>query len=142
MRGVARHPIWNDSAPRHARQCHDHRLRRPLIDPFGRAILLSARVGDRPLHFRCVYCMSEDMTFLPKQDLLTLEELDRLCSVFVGKGVRKLLITGGEPLVRRDNHDAVPLLSRHLESGALEELTVTTNVSQLVRYAADSPPAA
>ncbi len=79
-----------------------HRTDGPLVDPFGRAITyLRVSVTDR-CDFRCVYCMSEDMTFLPKQDLLTLEELDRLCSVFVGKGVRKLRITGGEPLVRRD----------------------------------------
>ncbi|HEU6442024.1 MAG TPA: GTP 3',8-cyclase MoaA, partial [Microvirga sp.] len=85
--------------------------------------------------FRCVYCMAEDMTFLPKRDLLTLEELDRLCSVFVGRGVRKLRITGGEPLVRRDIMSLFRSLSRHLESGALDELTVTTNGSQLARFA-------
>jgi GTP 3',8-cyclase len=87
--------------------------------------------------FRCVYCMSEDMTFLPKKDLLTLEELDRLCSAFVRQGVRKLRITGGEPLVRRDIMTLFANLSRHLQSGALEELTLTTNGSQLARYAAD-----
>jgi cyclic pyranopterin phosphate synthase len=85
--------------------------------------------------FRCVYCMSENMTFLPKKDLLTLEELDRLCSAFVEKGVRKLRITGGEPLVRRNVMQLFKDLSRHLESGALEELTVTTNGSQLARFA-------
>jgi GTP 3',8-cyclase len=109
----------------------------PLVDPFGRAIsYLRVSVTDR-CDFRCVYCMSEDMNFLPKQDLLTLEELDRLCSVFVGKGVRKLRITGGEPLVRRDIMTLFRSLSRHLGTGALEELTLTTNGSQLARYARD-----
>jgi cyclic pyranopterin phosphate synthase len=108
---------------------------RPLIDPFGRAIsYLRVSVTDR-CDFRCVYCMSEDMTFLPKRDLLTLEELDRVCTVFVEKGVRKLRITGGEPLVRRDIMGLFRSLSRHLGSGALDELTVTTNGSQLARYA-------
>src|SRR5918998_3482351 len=108
-----------------------------LVDPFGRAIsYLRVSVTDR-CDFRCVYCMSEDMTFLPKRDLLTLEELDRICSVFVGHGVRKLRITGGEPLVRRDIMKLFGSLSRHLDSGALDELTVTTNGSQLARYAAD-----
>jgi len=109
----------------------------PLVDLFGRAIsYLRVSVTDR-CDFRCVYCMSEDMNFLPKQDLLTLEELDRLCSVFVGKGVRKLRITGGEPLVRRDIMTLFRSLSRHLETGTLEELTLTTNGSQLARYARD-----
>ncbi|HEV7874124.1 MAG TPA: radical SAM protein, partial [Enterovirga sp.] len=108
---------------------------RPLIDPFGRAIsYLRVSVTDR-CDFRCVYCMSEDMTFLPKRDLLTLEELDRVCTVFVEKGVRKLRITGGEPLVRRDIMGLFRSLSRHLGTGALDELTVTTNGSQLARYA-------
>ena len=107
----------------------------PLIDPFGRHVTyLRVSVTDR-CDFRCVYCMSEHMTFLPKKDLLTLEELDRLCSAFVEKGVRKLRITGGEPLVRRNVMQLFKDLSRHLESGALEELTVTTNGSQLARYA-------
>jgi GTP 3',8-cyclase len=107
----------------------------PLIDPFGRAIsYLRVSVTDR-CDFRCVYCMSEDMAFLPKRDLLTLEELDRLCTVFVEKGVRKLRITGGEPLVRRDIMSLFRSLSRHLGSGALDELTLTTNGSQLARYA-------
>jgi cyclic pyranopterin phosphate synthase len=107
----------------------------PLIDPFGRAIsYLRVSVTDR-CDFRCVYCMSEDMTFLPKRDLLTLEELDRVCTVFVEKGVRKLRITGGEPLVRRDIMSLFRSLSRHLASDALDELTVTTNGSQLARYA-------
>ncbi|MBD2749800.1 GTP 3',8-cyclase MoaA [Microvirga sp. BT688] len=108
-----------------------------LMDPFGRAITyLRVSVTDR-CDFRCVYCMSEDMAFLPKRDLLTLEELDRICSAFVAKGVRKLRITGGEPLVRRDIMTLFGSLSRHLDSGALDELTVTTNGSQLARHAKD-----
>jgi GTP 3',8-cyclase len=108
-----------------------------LIDPFGRGIsYLRVSVTDR-CDFRCVYCMSENMSFLPKQDLLTLEELDRLCSAFVRRGVKKLRITGGEPLVRRDILTLFRGLSRHLDTGALEELTVTTNGSQLQRYARD-----
>jgi GTP 3',8-cyclase len=107
----------------------------PLLDPFGRTITyLRVSVTDR-CDFRCVYCMSEDMAFLPKRDLLSLEELDRICSVFVAHGVRKLRITGGEPLVRRDIMTLFRSLSRHLESGALDELTVTTNGSQLARFA-------
>jgi cyclic pyranopterin phosphate synthase len=107
----------------------------PLIDPFGRAITyLRVSVTDR-CDFRCVYCMSEDMAFLPKRDLLTLEELDRICSAFVDRGVRKLRITGGEPLVRRDIMTLFGSLSRHLDSDALDELTVTTNGSQLARHA-------
>src|SRR5580700_7902841 len=108
-----------------------------LIDPFGRAIsYLRVSVTDR-CDFRCVYCMAENMTFLPKADLLSLEELDRLCSVFVDKGVRKLRLTGGEPLVRRGIMTLVGSLSRHLISGALDELTVTTNGSQLAKYAGE-----
>jgi cyclic pyranopterin phosphate synthase len=107
----------------------------PLMDPFGRAITyLRVSVTDR-CDFRCVYCMSEDMAFLPKRDLLTLEELDRICSAFVDRGVRKLRITGGEPLVRRDIMTLFGSLSRHLASGALDELAVTTNGSQLARHA-------
>jgi GTP 3',8-cyclase len=107
----------------------------PLIDPFGRAITyIRVSVTDR-CDFRCVYCMSEDMNFLPKQDLLTLEELDRLCSAFVARGTRKIRITGGEPLVRRGIMTLFQSLSRHLDSGALEEVTVTTNGSQLAKYA-------
>ncbi|MCA0400524.1 MAG: GTP 3',8-cyclase MoaA [Proteobacteria bacterium] len=107
----------------------------PMIDPFGRAVTyLRVSVTDR-CDFRCSYCMSEHMSFLPKADLLTLEELDRLCSAFIRRGVRKLRITGGEPLVRRDIMSLFRGLSRHLDSGALEELTVTTNGSQLTRYA-------
>ncbi len=106
-----------------------------MIDPFGRSInYVRLSVTDR-CDFRCVYCMSEDMHFLPKQDLLTLEELDRLCSAFIGRGVNKLRITGGEPLVRRDILTLFQKLSRHLQSGALQELTLTTNGSQLVRHA-------
>jgi len=108
-----------------------------MIDPFGRHVTyLRVSVTDR-CDFRCVYCMSEHMTFLPKRDLLTLEELDRLCSAFVAKGVRKLRITGGEPLVRKNILWLFKALSRHLETGALEELTLTTNGSQLPKYAAD-----
>jgi cyclic pyranopterin phosphate synthase len=110
---------------------------RALIDPFARAITyLRVSVTDR-CDFRCVYCMSEHMTFLPKADLLSLEELDRLCSAFVAKGVTKLRLTGGEPLVRRGIMTLVSSLSRHLASGALEELTLTTNGSQLEKYAAE-----
>ncbi|WP_420549959.1 GTP 3',8-cyclase MoaA [Curvivirga sp.] len=106
-----------------------------LIDPFGRHVsYLRVSVTDR-CDFRCVYCMSEDMTFLPKKDLLTLEELDRLCSAFVDQGVQKLRITGGEPLVRRDIMWLFNRLGRHLDSGKLEELTVTTNGSLLKKYA-------
>jgi len=108
---------------------------RALIDPFGRAITyLRVSVTDR-CDFRCIYCMSEHMTFLPKADLLTLEELDRLCSAFIARGVRKLRLTGGEPLVRRGVMTLFAALSRHLSTGALEELTLTTNGSQLPKYA-------
>ncbi len=109
----------------------------PLVDPFGRAITyVRVSVTDR-CDFRCVYCMSEHMTFLPKAEVLTLEELDRLCSAFVVRGVRKLRLTGGEPLVRRGIMTLFGTLSRHLASGALDELTVTTNGSQLEKYAAE-----
>jgi cyclic pyranopterin phosphate synthase len=109
----------------------------PLIDPFARAITyLRVSVTDR-CDFRCVYCMAEHMSFLPKAELLTLEELDRLCSAFVAKGVRKLRLTGGEPLVRRGIMTLFSSLSRHLESGALDELTLTTNGSQLAKYASE-----
>ena len=108
-----------------------------MIDPFGRHVsYLRVSVTDR-CDFRCAYCMSEHMTFLPKKDLLSLEELDRLCSAFVDKGVKKLRITGGEPLVRKNILWLFKALSRHLESGALDELTLTTNGSQLPKYAAD-----
>ena len=108
-----------------------------LIDPFARAITyLRVSVTDR-CDFRCVYCMAEDMTFLPKSDVLTLEELDRLCGAFVARGVRKLRLTGGEPLVRRNIMWLVRRLGRHLDAGALDELTITTNGSQLARYAGE-----
>ncbi len=106
-----------------------------MIDPFGRHVTyLRVSVTDR-CDFRCTYCMAENMTFLPKKDLLTLEELDRLCSAFVAKGVRKLRLTGGEPLVRKNIMSLIRNLSRHLETGDLDELTLTTNGSQLVKYA-------
>ena len=106
-----------------------------MIDPFGRAVTyLRVSVTDR-CDFRCVYCMSENMTFLPKAEILSLEELDRVCSAFVDLGVKKLRLTGGEPLVRRNIMSLFRSLSRHLVSGALNELTVTTNGSQLVKYA-------
>ena len=109
----------------------------PLIDPFARAIsYLRVSVTDR-CDFRCVYCMSENMTFLPKAELLTLEELDRLCSAFVRLGVEKLRITGGEPLVRKGIMTFFRAMSRHLDSGALKELTLTTNGSQLAKYAGE-----
>ena len=112
-------------------------LSRPMTDPFGRTIsYLRVSVTDR-CDLRCFYCMSEDMTFLPKADLLTLEELDRLCSAFIAKGVRKLRLTGGEPLVRRNVMSLVRSLSRHLKTGALDELTLTTNGSQLARFAGE-----
>ncbi len=108
-----------------------------LIDPFERAInYLRVSVTDR-CDFRCVYCMSENMTFLPKPDLLSLEELDRLCSSFIHLGVKKLRITGGEPLVRKGIMTFFEAMSRHLKTGALQELTLTTNGSQLHKYAAD-----
>ncbi len=106
-----------------------------MIDPFGRAIsYLRVSVTDR-CDFRCVYCMSENMTFLPKRDLLSLEELDRLCRVFIDKGVRRLRITGGEPLVRKNILSLFNNLGQQIEAGRLDELTVTTNGSQLTRYA-------
>ncbi len=112
-------------------------LPRVLVDPFARAITyLRVSVTDR-CDFRCVYCMSEHMTFLPKADLLSLEELDRLCSAFIAKGVRKLRLTGGEPLVRRGIMTLISSLSRHLASGALQELTLTTNGSQLEKYSSE-----
>ncbi len=107
----------------------------PMVDPFGRSITyLRVSVTDR-CDFRCTYCMSEHMTFLPKKDLLTLEELDRLCSVFIARGVRKLRLTGGEPLVRKNIMSLVRNLGRHIEAGRLEELTLTTNGSQLAKFA-------
>ena len=106
-----------------------------MIDPFGRHVsYLRVSVTDR-CDFRCVYCMAEDMTFLPKAELLTLEELDRVCGAFIGLGVKKLRLTGGEPLVRRDVMSLFRSLGRRLQSGGLEELTLTTNGSQLARFA-------
>jgi cyclic pyranopterin phosphate synthase len=106
-----------------------------MIDPYGRHITyLRVSVTDR-CDFRCVYCMAEDMTFLPKAEVLTLEELDRACSAFVRLGVRKLRLTGGEPLVRRNIMGLVRALGRHIAAGALDELTLTTNGSQLEKYA-------
>lgn len=108
-----------------------------MTDPFGRTIrYLRVSVTDR-CDLRCFYCMSEDMTFLPKSDLLSLEELDRLCSAFIAKGVRKLRLTGGEPLVRRNVMSLVRSLSRHLDTDALDELTLTTNGSQLEKFAGE-----
>ena len=108
-----------------------------LVDPFGRAIsYLRVSVTDR-CDFRCVYCMAENMSFLPKAEVLSLEELDRVCSAFVARGVKKLRLTGGEPLVRRGVMTLVESLSRHLRSGDLDELTLTTNGSQLAKYAAE-----
>ena len=107
----------------------------PLVDPLGRGITyVRVSVTDR-CDMRCVYCMSEDMNFLPKRDLLSLEELDRLCTAFVGRGIRKLRITGGEPLVRRNIMQLFRALGRLIESGALSELTLTTNGSQLAHHA-------
>ena len=106
-----------------------------MIDPFGRKIsYLRVSVTDR-CDFRCIYCMAEDMTFLPKAEVLSLEELERLCSAFVRRGVKKLRLTGGEPLVRKNVMSLIRGLGRHLDSGALEELTLTTNGSQLGKYA-------
>lgn len=106
-----------------------------MIDPFGRRITyLRVSVTDR-CNLRCSYCMAEHMEFLPRNELLTLEELDRVCSAFVRRGVRKLRITGGEPLVRRDVMTLFRSLGRHLASGALDELTLTTNGTQLARHA-------
>ena len=109
----------------------------PMIDPFGRAVTyLRVSVTDR-CDFRCTYCMAENMTFLPKKDLLTLEELNRLCSAFIAKGVSKLRLTGGEPLVRKNIMFLIRELGHKVQSGELEELTLTTNGSQLAKYAAE-----
>ena len=106
-----------------------------MIDPFGRSVTyLRVSVTDR-CDFRCVYCMAEDMTFLPKAEVLSLEEIDRLCGAFIDLGVRKIRLTGGEPLVRKNVMSLVRNLGRHLESGALDELTLTSNGSQLARFA-------
>lgn len=109
----------------------------PLIDPFQRTIsYLRVSVTDR-CDFRCIYCMGEDMKFLPKNKVLSLEELDRLCSAFVSMGVKKIRLSGGEPLVRRDIMSLIENLSRHLKSGDLDELTLTTNGSQLEKFSDD-----
>lgn len=106
-----------------------------LVDPFQRRITyLRVSVTDR-CDFRCLYCMAEDMSFLPKAEVLDLEALERLCGAFIRLGVRKLRLTGGEPLVRRDVGLLIGRLGRHLGSGALDELTLTTNGSQLARHA-------
>jgi GTP 3',8-cyclase len=111
--------------------------RAPLVDPFARQITyLRISVTDR-CDFRCTYCMSEHMTFLPKAEILSLEEIDRVASAFVERGVRKLRLTGGEPLVRRNIMSLIRTLSRHLDSGAMDELTLTTNGSQLARFAGE-----
>ena len=108
-----------------------------MIDPYGRHITyLRVSVTDR-CDFRCVYCMAENMDFLPKPEVLTLEELDRLCSAFVARGITRLRLSGGEPLVRRDIMQLFHGLGRHLDSGALQELTLTTNGSQLTKYAGE-----
>lgn len=108
-----------------------------MIDPFGRHIsYLRVSVTDR-CDFRCVYCMPEHMTFLPKADVLSLEELDRLCGAFIRKGVRKLRLTGGEPLVRRDVMKLIRSLGSRVKMGELDELTLTTNGSQLGRFAGE-----
>lgn len=106
-----------------------------LVDSFGRTIdYLRVSLTDR-CNMRCVYCMSEHMKFLPRNELLTLEELDRVCSAFIRRGVRHLRLTGGEPLVRKDFMEMVHALSRHLASGALKELTLTTNGVLLAKCA-------
>jgi GTP 3',8-cyclase len=108
-----------------------------MVDPFGRAVTyLRVSVTDR-CDFRCVYCMAEDMTFLPKKDLLSIEEMDRMCTAFVAKGVRKIRLTGGEPLVRKGIMTLIEGLGRHLRSGAMDELTITTNGSQLAKHASE-----
>lgn len=109
---------------------------RPMVDPYGRIIdYLRISVTDR-CNLRCTYCMSENMRFLPKADLLRLEEIDRLCAVFIERGVTHLRLTGGEPLMRRGVMKLVNSLSRHLDSGALQELTLTTNGVRLGEFAA------
>jgi len=114
-----------------------HESGAPLIDPFGRKIdYVRVSVTDR-CDLRCVYCMAERQTFLPRADLLTIEELDRVCTTFVGLGTRRLRLTGGEPLVRKGFMDLVASLSRHLRSGALDELALTTNGTRLAQHAED-----
>ena len=109
----------------------------PLVDPFGRTVsYLRVSVTDR-CDLRCVYCMAEDMSFLPKAEVLTLEEIDRVCSAFVKLGTRKLRLTGGEPLVRKGIHELIHSLGRHVKAGDLDELTLTTNGTMLFKYAGD-----
>jgi len=108
-----------------------------MIDPFGRNITyLRLSVTDR-CDFRCQYCMAENMTFLPKKDVMSLEEMERLCEVFISRGIRKIRLTGGEPLVRKNIISLIQNLGKHVKSGALDELTLTTNGSQLNKYAED-----
>ena len=108
-----------------------------LVDPYGRNVsYLRVSVTDR-CNYRCVYCMSENMTFLPKNDLLTLEELERICRAFIQRGVNKLRLTGGEPLVRRDVMTLIRNLGKNLITGDLKELTLTTNGSLLAKYASE-----
>src|ERR1700761_3998690 len=123
-------PVCTTSADRKSLATKQKKSKmRQMIDPFGRHIsYLRVSVTDR-CDFRCVYCMAEDMTFLPKVEILSLEELDRLCGAFIRKGVKKLRLTGGEPLVRRNIMSLVRSLRRHLDTGALDELTLTTNGS-------------
>jgi len=122
-----------DAAP----QVRDGEWKAPLVDGFGRAVsYLRVSVTDR-CDLRCVYCMSERMVFLPKAEVLTLEEIDRIASAFVGLGTRKLRLTGGEPLVRKGVLTLIRRLARHLESGALDELTLTTNGTRLAEFAGD-----
>ena len=131
-RGRAPDPKGEDMTD--ARPAAEGPTEAPLIDPFARAITyLRVSVTDR-CDLRCVYCMAENMTFLPKKDLLSLEELERLCGAFVDLGVRKLRITGGEPLVRRDIMTFFEAMGRRIGSG-LDELTLTTNATQLRRFA-------
>ncbi len=109
----------------------------PLVDPFGRTVnYLRVSVTDR-CDLRCVYCMAEDMSFLPKAEVLTLEEIDRVCSAFVKLGTRKLRLTGGEPLVRKGIRELIHSLGRHVKAGDLDELTLTTNGTMLFKYAGD-----
>ena len=128
---------YDDIAATNLDARQDTPARAPLVDGFGRTVTyLRLSVTDR-CDLRCVYCMAEHMTFLPKVEVLTLEELDRIASAFVGLGTRKLRLTGGEPLVRKGMMDLVRNLGRHLRSGALDELTLTTNGTRLAEFAGD-----
>lgn len=132
--------LWNSPVPLGvdgAVPARHHLSMTSLVDPFGRAITyLRVSITDR-CDFRCRYCMAEDTAFVPRQDLLTLEEIDRVCAAFVERGVRKIRITGGEPLVRRNVTELFRSLGRHLEGGRLDELVLTTNGSQLSRFATE-----